>query len=48
MDLDFSSPSILMANSAFSESAQMTLAENVIQYHKELGVGPPVQQQTFP
>lgn len=48
MDLDFSSPSILMANSAFSESAQLTLAENLTQYHEELGLGPPVQPQTFP
>lgn len=48
MDLDFSSPSILMANSAFSESAQLTLAENLTQYLKELGLGPPVQQRTFP
>lgn len=47
MDLDFSSPSILMANSAFSESAQLTLAENLTQYLKELGLGPPVQQQHF-
>lgn len=43
-DLGFSSPSILMANSAFSASAQLTLAENLTKYLEEPGLGPPVQQ----